>query len=306
MSLINKKYTGICLLLTAILWGTSFAFQKDLLITIDPLLLIFWNFGIGFIVLTLVVSWKKLPFSYRLREGLFLGALLAILEIFQMTGLHLSTPANTVFISNLGMLLIPYAGWILFRHTVSTKNTIALVLALLGMYLLVGGIDGFTIGTVLLLISALAMTLYFLYSQRFESEAGSHAVTLLAQQFLIITITSGALLLGTNKTFVIESSVLGNFLWQVVAFTIIPFSLVQWASRSANEMTVTIFVGIIESLIGGVVAWVFFSEPVTAMNVFGAFLMMFAFLFGSIFSDTNFLSYGKKLLPIPIGDSEGG
>jgi Mg/Co/Ni transporter MgtE len=58
--------------------------------------------------------------------------------------------------------------------------------------------------------------------------------------------------------------VLGNFLWQVVAFIVIPFSLVQWTSRPANEMTVTLFVGIIESLIGGVVAWVFFAEPVTA------------------------------------------
>lgn len=293
-----RNWSKFSFFVVALLWGTSFAFQKTLLAVINPLTFIFWNFTLALLVLLSVALVKKTNLTYRLREGVFLGILLSALEIFQMIGLKLSTSADTVFISNLGMLLIPYTGWLLFRHKISVKNNIALTLAVVGMYLLVGGVSGFTSGNGMLLISAVAMALYFLYSQKFESERSSHILALLVQQFFVIVTVTGLSVVFIGEQFSIPSQVMTSFLWQAVLFTVLPFVLIQWASHWADEMIAAVYDGVVEPLVGGIVSWVFFVEPTTRTSVLGALLMVTAFVFASIFSNKHFLNKGRKILGV--------
>ena len=126
--MLMKNWSRFSFFIVALLWGSSFAFQKTLLEVINPFTFTFWNFTIACLALSLVAFAKRTRILYRVREGVVLGSLLACLEIFQMLGLRFSTPANTAFISNLGMLLIPYAGFVLFRHKVSAKHNAAIAL----------------------------------------------------------------------------------------------------------------------------------------------------------------------------------
>lgn len=199
-----QNWSKFAFFIVALLWGSSFAFQKILLDVINPFTFTFWNFTIACLVLLSIALVKGTRILYRVREGIVLGSLLAVLEILQMFGLKFSTPANTAFISNLGMLLIPYAGLLLFRHKVSFANNIAVLLAMVGMYFLVGGLHGFGFGEAMLLASAIAMSLYFLYSQRFEGERSSHFLALLIQQFFVTAILSGLVVLFVGESFVVR------------------------------------------------------------------------------------------------------
>jgi len=51
------------------------------------------------------------------------------------------------------------------------------------MYMLVGGVSGFSIGDAITLISAIASALYFLYARKIAAEKASHITSLCVQQF---------------------------------------------------------------------------------------------------------------------------
>ncbi len=282
-----KNWSRFSFFAVAILWGSSFAFQKQLLVAINPYTFTFWNFCISGVFLLALALYKRSALTYRLKEGILLGLLLSGLEILQMVGLHLSTSANTVFISNVGMLLIPYGGWVLFRHRVSRKNNVALVMAIVGMYLLVGGITGIGWGEVYLLGSAVMMALYFLYAERFGAEKSSHLLALLVQQFLTTTVACALVILCIGDSFAIAGPFVAPLLWQIVVFTTVPYMLVQWASKWADEMIAAVYDGVAEPLVGGLVSWVFFAEPATRLNVLGGVLMVVAFVFANIFSNKH-------------------
>jgi len=249
-----RNWSKFAFFIAAVLWGTSFAFQKTLLVFINPYAFIFWNFAVAFIILASYAAYKKSRLLYRLPEGLFLGGLLAGIELFQTAGLAITSSANTVFISNVGMLFVPYAGWMLFRYKISLKDNLAIGVAILGMYMLVGGVHGVGFGDVLLLLSAVCMALYFPYLRRFEGEKSSHVLALSVQQFFAVTVISGLTVFLVQESFSVPSQVLGNFFLQILIFNAFPYMMILWASQWADEMIAAIYDGVVEPLVGGIVA----------------------------------------------------
>lgn len=291
-----KNWSKFAFFIAAMLWGVSFAFQKPLLEEVSPYNFTFWNFFVSGVVLLIVAMTKKSNLMYRIKEGFVLGTLLAGMEIFQMVGLKYASAADTAFISNLGMLLIPYFGWVLYRHKVSAFSNATLLLAVVGLYLLVGGPTGFGFGQLMLLLSAASMALYFLYTERFSGERHSHLLVLLVQQFFTTSIICAAIVFFSGDSFSVVEGIRVNFFWQVIAFTALPYMLIQWASRWADEMVAAIYDGVVEPLFGAIGAWVIMVEPTTRESVIGAFIMVTAFAFGSIFSYKHFLRIGMRTL----------
>jgi drug/metabolite transporter (DMT)-like permease len=272
-----NNLSKLATLLVAFLWGSSFAFQKTILETVNPITFTFYNFLLTGIVFLVYALYKKKSIFYRLREGIFLGLLITGMELTQMYGLHASSAANTSFISNLGMLFIPYLGWMMFKHTVTRVDSFALLGAGVGMYFLVGGIDGVSYGDLFLLCSAFFMAFYFLMSERYEAESGAHLSVLCAQQFLVVSLVSGFFVLVSPLTFTVPSSMIPTFTLLIVVFTTLPYTLIQWSSKYTNEMMVSMYDGVVEPLVGGIVAWAIFFEATTTSQVLGGLGMVFAF-----------------------------
>lgn len=279
-----KNWTRIAFFIVALSWGVSFAFQKVLLRYIDAYTLTFWIFAVAFCVLLGIALLYRARLLYRWRQGFVLGTLLAAMEIFQMVGLEHTSSANTAFITNMGMLFIPYAGWLIFKHRVSAINNVALVLAALGMYFLVGGVHAFGYGEFMLMTSAAAMAFYFLYSQRFEGEESSHILPLLVQQFFVTAVLSAIAVLAFGHGFAVPQHIRLEFGIQIAVFTVIPYMLVQWGSRWTDEMISAFYDGVVEPLVGGITSWVVFAEPTTPSHVWGGVLMVVAFAVANIFA----------------------
>lgn len=180
--------------------------------------------GIIFFIYALI---KKIPIIYRWREGIILGLFLCGMEILEMIGLKMTNSANTVFLTNLGMLVIPYVGWLFFKDKVKIENGIAIVIATIGMYLLVGGVHGFSLGDGILLLSALARAFYFIYSERFEAENARHITTLCIQQFFVISFVCLVWVLFDGTTLAVPSNLHLELLWQIALFTTIPYVIIQ-------------------------------------------------------------------------------
>lgn len=287
----NKNQSKLAFFLMALLWGASYAFQKPLLTFIDPVVFTFWNFFLSGIIFLFYALINKLPLIYRWREGVVLGLFLSGVEIFEMVGLKITSSANVVFLTNLGMLVIPFVGWFLFKDKVKIEDGIAILIAIIGMYMLVGGVNGFSFGDGIILLSALASALYFLYAERFAAERASHITSLCVQQFFTISLV--CLVWGTfaGTTFSIPESLRTELLWQVGLFTTLPFAIIQWASRYADEMIAAIYDGVVEPLTGAIFSWVIFMETTSVSKVIGGMLMILAFIFAAVFSERHILRH---------------
>lgn len=285
----DKNWSKAVFFIAALLWGSSYAIQKPLLDVINPISFTFWNFFISGSIFLIYALSKKIKLVYRLREGIILGVFLSGVEILEMVGLNLTSSANTVFITNLGMLVIPFVGWVFFKDKVRLQDYLAIIVAIIGMYLLVGGLVGFHVGELVLLLSALSSAFYFIYSERFESERSSHMTTLCVQQFFVISIICIAWSLFSGDTLVVPHEAREELLFQVMLFTFIPYAIIQWASRWADEMVAALYDGVVEPLTGALVAWFVFFEPTTPSKMFGGLLMVLSFGFSALFSERNFI-----------------
>lgn len=280
----------------AIIWGSSYAFQKEFLNVLNPISFTFWSFFLSGTLFLIYALWKKIPLFYRLREGIILGIFLSGMEILETVGLTLTSSANIVFLTNIGMLIIPFVGFIFFKEKVKKEDYSAIILAICGMYFLVGGLHGFGAGEIIALFSAVASAFYFIYSERFEAEKSSHVTTLCIQQFFTIALVCLIWAFFSHDTFVVPQSALPELLWQVALFTAIPYAVIQWASHYADEMVAAIYDGVVEPLTGAIVSWVFFLEATTPTKIIGGVLMVFAFAFTALYSDRIFIKHAIRSL----------
>jgi drug/metabolite transporter (DMT)-like permease len=285
----NKHRSKIIFLVAAILWGSSYAIQKPLLDSIDPVVFTFWNFFLSGVLFLIYAIVKQIPLAYRWREGVILGIFLCGMEILEMVGLKYTSSANTVFLTNLGMLIIPYVGWLFFRDKVKVQDAIAVLIATIGMYLLVGGVRGFNFGDGVLLLSAISSAFYFIYSERFEAEQARHITTLCIQQFFVISLVCLVWAKFSGTTFAIPPHLCLELLWQVALFTTIPYVIIQWASRYADQMIAVIYDGVVEPLTGAILSWVIFRDATTPLQVFGGALMILSFVFSALVSKRHFI-----------------
>ena len=287
-NIITKKTSKILFVIVAFVWGVSFSFQKVLLENIGPAVFNFYNFAVPTLILLIMAIWNKNNILYKWRYGAVLGIYLSGLEIFQMYGLKYSTAANTVFLSNMGMLIIPFVAFLLYRNNIKKENIIALILSIIGMYLLVGGLDKFNFGEGLLLISSIFMSLYFLYSHRFGYIEKGSVTVICFQSFFVSTIILFFSAIFLGEQFTIKNDLVFDLIWQIIVFTLLPYFLVQIASIRSDHSNPAIYDGILEPLVGAIVAWVIFKESVSYVNVMGAFIMVFSFIFAVIYSMRHF------------------
>ncbi len=286
----NKKRSKLVYFIAALLWGASYAIQKPLLDHINPVSFTFWNFLLSVLLFLPYAFFKKIPLLHRWREGLVLGIFVSGMEILEMVGLNLTTSANTVFLTNLGMLIIPYVGYAMYRYRIKRADNVAILVAIVGMYFLVGGMSGFGVGEFILLLSALSSAFYFIYSERFERERATHITALCIQQFLIITaICLLWSVFDPNTSLVVAQPYWWPLLWQTLLFTTIPYGIIQWASRWADEMVATLYDGVVEPLTGAIMSWAVFHEATTPLQVAGGILMIVSFVLAALITKRHFI-----------------
>ncbi|MBI4160458.1 MAG: EamA family transporter [Candidatus Yanofskybacteria bacterium] len=270
-------FPRIALFLVSFLWGISFVFTKGYLEVLNPITFTAYSFLISGLFFLLIVFYQGKKFSFRLREGILLGVLLFFLEVPQMIGLSLTTAANTAFISVFGILLIPFLERVLYKHKIKLTTFIALITAFSGAYFLTGGIEHFSAGDIWVVIGAIGCLFYMVYSDNFEKEKKSDMAVLCSQQFIIV----GAISLFVA---IVSRAPLGlqipdgswmPFIALTFFFTLIPYLLLQWAERYADEVKIT-FYNALEPLVGGVAAWTIGAEKATPPMVFGGGLIILA------------------------------
>jgi drug/metabolite transporter (DMT)-like permease len=121
------------LVLTTLIWGSTFVVAKDILTHWPPLAYITVRFGLAALILIAVFSKQLLAArSAEWRAGVTLGLLMGGGFAIQALGQVYTTPAKSAFMTSLTTPLVPFIALVILRVRPNLENLIGVTLASLG------------------------------------------------------------------------------------------------------------------------------------------------------------------------------
>lgn len=201
-TLSNRKLIAIVLLiLTTVLWGTSFIITKNLTQDVP----IFFYLGLRF----LIAFFGFIPFFPHLKNlnrkifvmGLVTGLMYFGGIVFQTYGLQsiTTTAGKTGFITGLSTIIVPFLTWIGFKKRPHIRIWFAIILSIAGMaFLLLESESGLFIGDILVLICAFFFAIYIVFNDKYVRLVDVYLYSII--QVLIISASSFlcSFILGEN------------------------------------------------------------------------------------------------------------
>lgn len=278
---ITKNYKSLLadfgLLYASAIWGTTFFMVKETVKNIDPVALCAYRFLLSAICLVPFLIYKRKALFQNIRAGIVVGTFLWLLYVSQTIGLVYTTASNAAFITGLFIVFIPIFGYIFFKRIPSLNNIMAVMIALIGLWILTGYFVEINKGDLITLITAVAYALHVLFVDRYIKENHDPYV-LCFQQFLFVSILSFFasfifnLPLSVNNFGTIKSILFLTFFPTLSAFLI---------QALAQRITAPIKVSLIfalEPVFGALFAWTLGGEIFKVNQVIGGLLIFVALI----------------------------
>ena len=183
------------LLITAIIWGSSFVAQSIGMQSIDAFTFTGIRTTLGMLFLlpfTLVIN-KGFDFKKEtLKKGLILGIVFSIAQNFQQFAFYYSTSGKIAFITAFYMFFVPLISVIFLRKKIALLTWLSIFIGLIGLFLLCINPEDLTsinLGDILALICAVFYAIQIMLIDKFL-EDGTSGVQLSFMQFFVAAIIS--------------------------------------------------------------------------------------------------------------------
>jgi drug/metabolite transporter (DMT)-like permease len=279
----RQTVQGTCAILAATaFWGSTFVFIKDAVATIEPLNFITVRFSLAAVIMACLYPRRLQTIASALVPGnLLLALLLASTVSFQTLGLQFISASTAAFITGLSVFMVPLLQWLIDRKTPTFGIGLSCLLAVVGLFVLTGGID--TVpgwGHALVLLCAVCFGGYLYVAARVAHKTDT--VQLVVVQFAVTAVMTAALsfLLETPQL-PATTNVWGALLFcAVIASALGVYLQLRWQKHVPAEKSAVLFA--LEPLFASVAGVFYLSEPVTLELVVGGSLI----IAGSIFAAT--------------------
>ncbi|MFX1323970.1 MAG: DMT family transporter [Promethearchaeota archaeon] len=256
----RSKIAIFLLILTTILWGTSFVITKSITEQVPVFLYIGLRFAIALIGFLPFFPHLKFLNKKILVMGFITGMLYFLGFAIQTFGLQTSTPGKTGFITGLSTIIVPFLSWILYKTAIGWRLWVAVAISVIGMaFLLLEGQSGVVIGDILVLICAFFWAFFIIYNDKYVHLGDVYAYSII--QILVICCSGFICSLILSETFTLFS--VSSEIWYLMIYMgIIVMTLTilfqnwsqkyQGATQTAIIFTLEpVFAVLFDYLIGG-------------------------------------------------------
>jgi len=167
-------YVFFLLMVTAV-WGWTFVLVKDAITQYPTLAFLELRFLLAALVMVVVVH--KLPTRRELWVGVVAGTVLAGGYLFQTVGLTMTSPGNAGLITGLFVVFTPLIDR-LFGVAVHRRTAIAIVFAVIGTVLVVGGPAGIGMGDLLMIVCAVLYAVHIVLLSQWSPQLRTAPLTM--------------------------------------------------------------------------------------------------------------------------------
>ena len=289
----NGKMLGNgLLLLTAMIWGTAFAFQRAGMDKIEPITfnaarmalaavavgivaLFTRKWGAGSFVGTRTAEERKRFRKDTVVGGICCGIFLSLGSIFQQMGLVYTTAGKAGFITAMYILLVPVFGFIIFRRKNTWLVRAAVLLGIVGMYLLcISGDFRLSRGDALVSACALFYTGHILSCDHFGKRGDPIVISTI--QFVTATVISAVMAFITEEPSVEKmASALVPILYCGIVSGGIGFTLQIVAQRITEPTTASLLMSM-EAVFAVIAGVVLLHERMSGREISGCIIMFAA------------------------------
>lgn len=287
----NKHRGELLLFLTSFIWGFAFIAQKLGSEYIPPFTFNFLrNLTAGLFLLIYAFVRKNktrekmnsITKTATIRGGITTGLVMAIAVSFQQTGVYFTTSGKAGFITSLYVVIVPIIA-IFMGKKVSKKTAVAIILALIGLYLLTVKVeDGFSInkGDILIFIGSLFFAFHILFIDHYSVKSDSVKMSML--QFFVASLVSLFLMILFEKP-ELDLVIKGIFaiLYMGVFSSGLGYTL-QIVAQKDTDPTISSLILSLEAVFAALFGFIFLKEVPNERELIGGILMFFAIILAQL------------------------
>lgn len=292
----SKTFGNIILLITSIIWGVAFVFQRTGMDSIGPITfnaVRMTTATLFLVVVSAIIDIKKRNKSPEIKEntpeivlknkkitlvgGVLCGLFLAASSTVQQMGIVHTTAGKAGFITAMYMLFVPIFNLIIFKKKTGKIVWLAIILGIIGMYLLcVKENFVLTEGDALILLCALLFSGHILCCDKFAPNCD--AVKLSAIQFGVSAI------ICTILAFVFEKPSIKEIIAAVIPILYcgimsggVGYTL-QIIGQKHTEPTVASLIMSLEAVFAALAGVILLQEKMSLQEFFGCAIMFTAMI----------------------------
>ena len=289
MTLKMRTKAEIALVLATLFWGLTFPFIRIVVREISPLQLVFLRGAIAallFLPFVLLIKSNRKNFLQLLPIGAILGILYFVSYYAQSIGLQTISSGRSAFITNLSVIFVPLLSPIFKRGLPNKNDLISCIIAICGIYFLTNPFNksGIQIGDIWTLVTAVCFS-FQIHILQWAIEHKPFAEIYAFWQVAFIAIFSLSLMpfLSSGPHFFPSTP---KAIYALVYLGVIAMVLTTWLQTryqryTSPERAAVIY--IIEPVFACFFGFLLLDETMSAKNLFGGFLIIFAVLWSYIF-----------------------
>ena len=268
----------LLLLSVAIAWGVTFLMVQDAISTTPVYSFLFFRFALASLLM-FFIAYKYLNFINKktIIYGVILGVFLFSAFATQTFGLAYTQSSIVAFITGLNVICVPFLAYFIFKEKIRKNVLLGSFIAVFGLYLLtMSGTLTFEKGEFLTLICAFLFALQIIFTGKFSKEVNVFLLVL----FQLITVAVLSLIFSLSleeKTFDISYNY--AFFKAVIitaVFATVYAFLIQTYMQQFTTATKTAIIFAMEPVSAAIFAYITVNESLSATQVFGAILIVFA------------------------------
>ena len=293
----SKLTAHLLMLIAAFIWGTTFVAQTTGMDTIGPITFTTARYFIGAIVLLPLAFYerRKLDLMIHLREDgrlrlqvLGLGVMMFGGIALQQTALLYTQVANAAFLTALYVPAVPIFLWLILRQPIAGRIWLALLLSLVGSWLLSGTASLLSQwGDFLVAVGALFWAGHIILIGIVMAKLKTPFQFAFTQNCLCV-------LFGLLPTVLLEGPALADF-WPVLpellyagVFSVGIAYTLQMMAQGYASTTLAAFILSLESVFAALSGWLLLDQGLSLIAVSGCGLIFAAIIIADVFPDSWF------------------
>ena len=277
----NFRLAQFALIITTLIWGSTFIIVKDALSQSPPFYFGFFRFFIGAVVMIFLLDRSTIFKKNELYPAIICGLFLFSGYSFQNFGLVDTTPTLSAFITSVSVLMVPVILAIFQIEKIKIKIWIAVFVACFGIHLLTpNGLIDLGIGDQLTFGCALSFAIHIIFQGRYMKKIKSINNFFFIQSMVvaILSLFSG-FLFEDFSAIQFDFSLLMAFLITGILATTVALLMMIWAQTVLSAPQSAIII-ILEPVFAALFSVGFAYEILSPIQYVGCMVVLIAVFIG--------------------------
>ncbi|MBI4060501.1 MAG: EamA family transporter [Elusimicrobia bacterium] len=276
----SPAWADFGLVYCAAVWGVTFYMVKDALAGVDPVAMVAHRFLLSALLLA---PWALARPSRgrHLKEAFILSILLFFLYATQTVGLAYTTASNSGFITGLFVIFVPVCLFLFFRKPPTAVQWASSALALIGLWMLTGGVSSVNFGDAITIVAAAAYAGHLLATDKFMRADADAAVLAFHQFWMTGAMAAAYCILAGRPLSVVGSKAAGTIAFLAAIPTVSAFFIQMWAQKLTAPVKVSLIFSL-EPVFAALFAWTLGGEAFVPARAAGGGLIVAAMTAGEL------------------------